>query len=73
MITRIEALGFGSLQYARHRTLQVLLVGANGSGESSFLGVVGFVGDLLREGPLRAILGDEKRLPNGKCRRAATR
>lgn len=61
MITRIEALGFRSLRYVAQdvEPFQVL-VGPNGSGKSSFLDVVGFVGDLLRVGPLRAILGDEK-------------
>jgi predicted ATPase len=69
MITRVEALGFRSLRYVDQdiEAFQVL-VGPNGSGKSSFLDVVGFLGDLLRVGPLRAILGDEK---NGVHARAA--
>ena len=69
MITRVEALGFRSLRYIAQdiESFQVL-VGPNGSGKSSFLDVVAFIGDLLRVGPLRAILGDEK---NGVPQRAA--
>lgn len=69
MITRIEALGFRSLRYiAQDIEAFQVLVGPNGSGKSSFLDVVAFIGDLLRVGPLRAILGDEK---SGVPQRAA--
>jgi hypothetical protein len=59
MITRIEALGYRSLRYVSQdiQSFQVL-VGPNGSGKSNFLDVVGFLGDLLRVGPLKAIVGD---------------
>lgn len=59
MISRLEALGYRSLQHVRQelQPFQVL-VGPNGSGKSGFLDIVGFVGDLLRVGPLRAIVGD---------------
>ncbi len=69
MITRVEALGFRSLRYVAQdiESFQVL-VGPNGSGKSSFLDVVAFIGDLLRVGPFRAILGDEK---SGVQQRAA--
>lgn len=59
MITRIEALRFRSLRHvAQELAAFQVLVGPNGSGKSTFLDVVGFLGDLLRVGPLKAILGD---------------
>ncbi len=59
MITRVEALNFRSLRHVEQeiRPFEVL-VGPNGSGKSAFLDVVAFLGDLLRVGPLRAIVGD---------------
>lgn len=61
VITRIEALRFRSLRYVRQDVGAFqLLVGANGSGKSSFLDVVVFLGDLLRAGPLGAIAGDAR-------------
>jgi len=59
MISRLQALGFRSLRHVSQelQPFQVL-VGPNGSGKSGFLDIVGFIGDLLRVGPLRAILGD---------------
>jgi hypothetical protein len=35
-----------------------VLVGANGTGKTTFLDVIAFLGDLLNVGPLRAIIGD---------------
>jgi predicted ATPase len=59
MVTRIEALDFRSLRYVAQNVAPFqVLVGPNGSGKSTFLDVVGFLGDLLRVGPLRAIVGD---------------
>lgn len=61
MIHRIEALNFRSL-----RDVDValgrfeILVGPNGSGKSSLLDGVAFLGDLLRAGPARAILGEPR-------------
>ncbi|MBI1849325.1 MAG: AAA family ATPase [Planctomycetes bacterium] len=68
MVTRIEALGFRSLHHVAEdiSSFQVL-VGPNGSGKSTFLDVVAFLGDMLRVGPLKAILGDSK---NGVSSRA---
>ncbi len=69
MITRIEALGFRSLRYVSEEVASFqVLVGPNGSGKSTFLDVVAFLGDMLRVGPLKAILGDPK---NGVPSRAA--
>ena len=68
MLTRIEALNYRSLHYISQRVSPFqTLVGPNGSGKSTFLDVVGFLGDMLRVGPLRAILGDGK----GVAQRAA--
>ena len=59
MLTRIEALRFRSL-----RDVDVavgsfhVLLGPNGSGKSTLLDVVGFLGDLLRVGLHKAIVGD---------------
>lgn len=61
MIIRVEALRFRSLKDVSKPIASFqLLVGPNASGKSSFLDVVGFIRDLLRAGPLRAILGDSK-------------
>ena len=59
MIRRIQALNYRSL-----RCVDVtignfeILVGPNGSGKSSLLDVISIIGDILRVGPSRAILGD---------------
>lgn len=59
MITRVEALDFRSLRFvSRGLDRFQALVGPNGSGKSTFLDVIGFLGDLLRAGPLKAIVGD---------------
>ena len=61
MIHRIEALNYRSL-----RDVDVslgnfeILVGPNGSGKSSLLDVIAILGDILRAGPSRAILGDSR-------------
>ena len=61
MIHRIEALNYRSL-----RNVDVslgnfeILVGPNGSGKSSLLDVIAILGDILRAGPTRAILGDPR-------------
>jgi hypothetical protein len=61
MIFRIEALNYRSL-----RDVDVsignfeILVGPNGSGKSSLLDVIAILGDILRAGPSRAILGDPR-------------
>ncbi len=62
MITRIEALGFRCLRYVAEDIAPFqVLVGPNGSGKSSFLDVVSFLGDILKVGPLAAMLGDTSR------------
>lgn len=59
IISRVEALGFRSLRYVNQSVAPFqVLVGPNGSGKSSFLDVISFVGDLLKAGPHRAIIGD---------------
>lgn len=59
MLTRVEALRYRSLRFvAMPLSRFQLLVGANGSGKSSFLDVIGFLGDLVRVGPGRAVTGD---------------
>lgn len=61
MISRIEVLGYRALRYVSQRigAFQIL-VGPNASGKSSFLDAVGFLGDMLRSGPTKAILGDRR-------------
>lgn len=64
MITRVEALGFRSLRHVAQGLDRFhTLVGPNGSGKSTFLDVIGFLGDLLRVGPLKAIMGDGTTVP----------
>jgi hypothetical protein len=59
MLTRIEALRYRSLRHvSRPLSRFHTLVGPNGAGKSSFLDVVALVGDVLRVGPRKAILGD---------------
>ena len=57
MIARIEALNYKCLRYVeRHLLPFQVLIGPNASGKSTFLDVVAFLGDMLREGPERAVL-----------------
>ena len=61
MISRIEALGYRALRYVSQPVGAFqILVGPNASGKSSFLDAVGFLGDMLRAGPTKAILGDRR-------------
>ena len=61
MIRRIDALSYRSLKYVSQPLGRFqILVGPNASGKSSFLDVPAFLGDLLRVGPSRAILGDKR-------------
>lgn len=56
MLTSIQVLGYRSLRYVSQRVLPFqMLVGPNGSGKTTFLDAVGFVGDLLKSGPLQAV------------------
>jgi predicted ATPase len=72
VVTRIEALGYRSLRYIAQRLGPFhVLVGPNASGKSSFLDVVGFLGDMLRGGVGAAVQGDARfgiplRAPDGK-------
>jgi hypothetical protein len=60
-ITRIEALNFRSLRDVDVRVGPFeILVGPNGSGKSSLLDVIALLGDILRVGPAKAILGDPR-------------
>jgi len=57
MIAQIEALNYKCLRYIKRQLLPFqVLVGPNASGKSAFLDTVAFMGDLLREGPERAVL-----------------
>ncbi len=59
MITRVETLNFRSLRWIEQDVSPFqVLVGPNASGKSAFLDVVNFLGDLLRVGPYKAIVGD---------------
>ncbi|MDI7266937.1 MAG: AAA family ATPase [Myxococcota bacterium] len=59
MITRIEARHYRSLRYVAQDVGRFqVLVGPNASGKSTFLDVVGFVGDVLRGGLSAAVEGD---------------
>ncbi len=61
MIRRIEALGYRSLRYVSQSLTDFeILVGPNASGKTSFLDVPAFLGDVLRVGPTKAILGDRR-------------
>ncbi len=63
MISRIEALNYKCLNYVSRRLLPFhVLVGPNASGKSTFLDVVAFLGELLRDGPERAVLNRAKSL-----------
>ncbi len=56
MMTLIEAKHYKCLRYVRQRLAPFqVLVGPNASGKSSFLDVMAFLGDLLREGVERAV------------------
>jgi predicted ATPase len=56
MITLVEALNYRCLHYIRQPLsgFQVL-VGPNASGKTTFLDVIGFLGDLVSEGLVKAI------------------
>jgi predicted ATPase len=61
MITLIEAKGYKCLRYIRQPLGEFhILVGPNASGKTTFLDVVVFLGDLLREGP-EAAVGERSR------------
>lgn len=61
MISRIEALNYRPLRDVDVRLGPFeVLVGPNGSGKSSLLDVVALLGDLLRAGPAKSILGDPR-------------
>lgn len=70
--TRIEALGYRSLRYVAQELGSFhVLVGPNASGKSTFLDVVGFLGDMVRAGVSAAVQGDPRfeiphRAPDGK-------
>ena len=62
MISLIEALGYRCLRYIRQPLGAFhVLVGPNGSGKTTFLDVVAFLGDVVSDGPEAAI---EKRTNN---------
>jgi hypothetical protein len=62
MMYRIQALNFRSLRCVDVSVGSFeILVGPNGSGKSSLLDVISIIGDILRAGPSRAILGDPQR------------
>ncbi len=62
MITKIEALNYKCLRDIEQDLGAFhVLVGPNASGKSTFLDVIGFMADVVREGPVRAVL---KRAPN---------
>lgn len=57
MIAQIEALNYKCLRYIRQELFPFqVLVGPNASGKSTFLDVVAFLGNMLREGLDRAVL-----------------
>jgi predicted ATPase len=61
IVTRIEALGYRSLQYVSQSLSPFhVLVGPNASGKSTFLDVVAFLGDILRGGLEVAVQGDPR-------------
>jgi energy-coupling factor transporter ATP-binding protein EcfA2 len=61
MIQRIESQGYRALRSVSVALAPFqVLVGPNGAGKSSLLDVIAFLGDLLRVGLPRAILGDAR-------------
>jgi energy-coupling factor transporter ATP-binding protein EcfA2 len=61
VISRIEALGYRALRYVSQAVGPFqILVGPNASGKSTFLDAMAFLGDMLRAGPARAIIGDRR-------------
>ena len=57
MITLVEALNYRCLQYAQVSLKPFhVLVGPNASGKTTFLDVVGFLKDVVSEGPDQALL-----------------
>ena len=60
-VTRIEALNYRSLRHVSQQLSPFqVLVGANASGKSTFLDVVGFLSDLARAGLVAAVEGDPR-------------
>lgn len=56
MITRVEARGYRCLRYVSRPLGRFhVLVGPNASGKTTFLDVVAFLGDLVKEGPEAAV------------------
>ncbi|GAB4338523.1 MAG: ATP-binding protein [Candidatus Abyssubacteria bacterium] len=56
MITKVEALNYKCLRDIEQGLGPFhVLVGPNASGKSTFLDVIGFMGDVVREGPVRAV------------------
>lgn len=56
MITLVQAKNYRSLRYISQPLKQFLvLVGPNASGKTSFLDIIAFLSDLLREGPSAAV------------------
>lgn len=56
MIALIEAKGYKCLRYIRQPLERFhILVGPNASGKTTFLDVIAFLGDVLREGPQKAV------------------
>ncbi|MGB5156907.1 AAA family ATPase [Desulfobacterium sp. N47] len=62
MICSVEALNYRCLRYIKKDLGSFhILVGPNASGKSTFLDVISFLGDVVREGPENAV---RKRTPN---------
>jgi predicted ATPase len=56
MITLVEALNYRCLRYVKQELGEFqILVGPNASGKTTFLDVIGFLGDLVSEGLTRAV------------------
>ena len=63
MITLVEALNYRCLRYVRRRLKPFhVLVGPNASGKTTFMDVIGFLGNLVSEG-LEGALLERPRLP----------
>ena len=68
MICRVEALRYRCLKYIKKELGNFhILVGPNASGKSTFLDVISFLGDIVREGLETAVIISAAHIENILC------